>query len=342
MPLWISRQAGDRLQATIRSNRPPGLICLGLSAFDLVWVVDEPPGAGQKIRAHSFHEVGGGMAANASVAAARLGASVGFWGRAGHDRAGLAMRDALAAEGVGVDHFRCFDGASSSVSGVIVDAQGERSIVNFRGADLPTDTGWLPLDQIRHAGAVLADPRWPEGALALFRAAREAGIPTILDGDVADTQVFDRILPLTDYAIFSAPGLNGYLPACSLRHADAVHNTADHDSIKSRVAAQLHDARSTGCRLAAVTMGADGVVWLNDDGLHHRPAASVTVVDTTGAGDVFHGAFAVAIACQLESTDAFGFATIAAAIKCTRIGGRAGAPDLDTVMQCLQSLESAP
>lgn len=314
------------------------LICLGLSAYDMVWNVDSLPAGGGKIRAQAFSEGGGGMAANASVVAARLGAEVHFWGRAGNDRSGGAMRDALAAEGVEVGNFRCFDGAASSISGVVVDANGERSIVNFRGAELPTDPAWLPLDEVCSAGAVLADPRWPEGAAALFDAAREAGVPTVLDGDVADDAVFDLLLPKVDYAIFSAPGLAGYAGG-----ADAPQTTDD-DAIPelSQYRPQLEFARARGCSLAAVTLGARGVVWLSDSGFKHLPAIKVDVVDTTGAGDAFHGAVTYAIGAGLTIHDAFAFAGAVAAIKCTHAGGRAGAPNLQTTLQTFQQIEQTP
>jgi len=337
----ISSSAQALLSATSRAGQgidpenPVRLICLGLSAYDMVWTVDTLPAGGGKIRALAFDEGGGGMAANASVVAARLGAQVCCWGRAGNDRSGLAMRDALSAEGVDVNCFRCFDGAASSISGVVVDANGERSIVNFRGAELPTDSAWLPLNEVAAASAVLADPRWPEGAAALFDSAREAGVPTVLDGDVADASVFDQLLPKVDYAIFSEPGLTAYADQAD----DAPLNRDATLPDLSRYVPQLEFARARGCGIAAVTLGTRGVVWLTESGFKHLPAIEVDVVDTTGAGDAFHGAVAFAIGAGLAMHDAFVFASAVAAIKCTRAGGRAGAPNLQTTLQTLQQFE---
>jgi sulfofructose kinase len=301
----------------------PALICLGLSAFDVTWEVEALPSGGGKTRALDLREGGGGMAANAAVAAATLGAQVQFWGRAGQDSAGRAMHDALAARGVDVSGFRLFDGARSSVSGIIVDAQGERAIVNFRGAGLPGDPGWLPLDRVAQADAVLADPRWPEGALAMFGAARAAGVPTVLDGDVADAEVFDALLPLVDCAVFSEPGLAGYAT-----------QTGD-------VEARLRFARSRGCTLAAVTLGERGVVWTDATGTHRLPALAVDAVDTTGAGDVFHGAFAFALGAHVSVREAFEFSSVVAALKCLHAGGREGVPDLATAMSSLQRIKES-
>ncbi|PRD42374.1 sugar kinase [Phyllobacterium phragmitis] len=286
----------------------PKVICLGLSALDRIWRVERPfaPGS-EKIRAVEHLTEPGGMAANAAVAVARLGGEASFWGRAGDDDAGHILADGFAAEGVEIQNFRLFEGGASSVSGVIVDAAGERQIVNFRGR-YPADPSWLPLAALS-ADCVLADPRWPEGAEVLFRAARSQGIPTVLDGDVADVEVFERLLPLTDHAIFSEPGLRGFAG--------------------DQIEAALSRAAAFGCRMVGVTQGADGVAWRDGAGLRHLPAPKVQVIDTTAAGDVFHGAYAFAIGAGLGVPEALVFAGAAAAFKCTRPGGRAAIPSLD-------------
>jgi sulfofructose kinase len=298
--------------------RPPRLICLGLSALDITWSVESLPAGPGKSRAVDLRERGGGMAANAAAAAARLGAEVAFWGRAGDDSAGIVMRDELARARVDVTAFRLFEGARSSVSGIVVDARGERTIVNFRGADLPADPVWLPLDAVAGADAVLADPRWPEGALVLFRAARRHGVATVLDGDVAEAAVFEALLPWVDCAVFSAPGLAGLAAPAG------------------DVEAQLRAARRHGCGLAAVTLGEHGMAWLDGAGLHRLPAFAVDVVDTTGAGDVFHGALAFALGAGVPVAEAFEFSTVVAALKCRQAGGREGVPDLAAALTSLQ------
>ncbi|OWT64186.1 sugar kinase [Candidimonas nitroreducens] len=301
-------------------DRPPRprVICLGLSAYDCTWVVGDLPSGDGKTRALDHREGGGGMAANAAVTVARLGGRAEFWGRAGDDAAGQGMRAELGAFGIDVDHFRLFPGARSSVSGIVVDERGERMIFNFRGAGLPAEAGWLPLGGLAGSGAVLADPRWPEGALALFVAARRAGVPTVLDGDVADPEVFDLLLPHTDFAVFSEPGLAGYAGAAAKDDAG-----------------RLAYARSRGCGLAAVTLGARGLVWDTGQGARHLPAFPVLAVDTTGAGDALHGALAFALAAGAAAEDALRFSAAVAALKCRHAGGRAGCPDLREAVEFL-------
>lgn len=291
----------------------PRVICLGITTLDRIWPVRDMPVGGGKYRASDYLEVGGGMAANAAVAAARLGADCAYWGRAGDDAAGITMQREMTAYGVDIDNFRLFAGARSAISAVIVSQDGERMIVNYRGNDIPDDPAWLPLERVAQAAAIHADIRWVEGAAAIFAAARSAGIPTVLDGETSTEAAFAAVLPHTDHAIFSEPGLR------SFAGPDSLHNEA------SRRAA-LTRARDLGCRVAAVTRGGKGTLWLDEHGFHHLPSFAVEVVDTTGAGDVFHGAYALAMAEGQSVARAMRFASAVAALKCTRQGGRAGIP----------------
>lgn len=305
----------DRDLARLAERAPATrVICLGLSALDHIWDVDVLLDGGQKIRAKGFETRGGGMAASAAAAAARLGAQAAFWGRGGADAAGEAMKAQLAGAGVDVAAFRLFADGRSSVSGVIVDAAGERQIVNFRGS-FPDAAAWLPLERVDSASVVLADPRWPAGAGAMFARARSAGVPTALDADMADAQVFEDLLPLTDHAIFSEPALAQFA------------GRADEDALRG--------VAGRGCRIAAVTRGARGVRWIADGESVEAPAFAVDVRDTTGAGDVFHGAYAFAIGAGLGVGPAMIFASAAAALKCMRPGAREGAP---TLVECLNFL----
>ncbi|WP_244540529.1 sugar kinase [Hyphomicrobium sp. CS1BSMeth3] len=299
----------DHMLARVETTR---VICLGLSALDHIWRVDELfVGGSEKIKSSEHHSIGGGMAANGAVAVARLGGIAEFWGRGGQDAAGEEMRGAMAEQGVCVEHFRLFPGGRSSISALIVDRAGERQIVNFRGS-YPEDATWLPLEAVATAACVLADPRWVSGARALFIAARKHNVPTVLDADMAEPDVFEALLPLTDHAIFSEPVL-------------ARFTKRDAESALEVVAAY-------GCRVAGVTRGARGVTWRTEGATHQRLAARIEAVDTSGAGDVFHGAYALAVGAGLAVPDCMSFASAAAALKCTRLGGRAGIP---TLRECL-------
>lgn len=292
---------------------PARIICIGNTTLDKVWPVHNLPVPGGKCRASDYFEVGGGMAANAAVTIARLGGSVAYWGRAGDDNAGHTMKNEMRSYGVDVSHFRLFSGARSSTAAVLVANDGERTIVNFRGAGLPDDPGWLPLERVAEVGAVLADIRWIEGACAVFTQARRVGVPTVLDAEIAQPPAFSATLPLVDHAIFSEAGL------CSFLGKDALSTEAERVEGLQRV-------RESGCRVAALTRGSEGVFWVDDNGVHHQTAFAVEVVDTTGAGDVFHGAYTLALAEARPVPEAMRFASAVAALKCRYPGGRAGIP----------------
>lgn len=293
------------------SQNPPSIICLGHAALDRIYRIAAFPPTPRKLAALGMEEVGGGMAANAAVAAARLGADVAFCGRVGDDLAGQAIRDGLRREGIDATQLRAFPGGISSTSAVIVDAGGERLLVNHRGDGLSEDAGWLDLSPLRTARVALADVRWPEGALALFRAAREAGAITVLDADFGAGDALPALLAETDYALFSTPGLAEF-------------------SSDGRESA-LAQARALGPIHAGVTQGADGYLWLDDNGAHRLPAFEVAAIDTSGAGDAFHGAFVWALAQGRDIESCVTSAQAVAALKCLQVGNRAGLPDAATL-----------
>jgi sulfofructose kinase len=296
------------------------VICVGHSALDRVFTVDAWPQASAKVRANSLVEVGGGMAANAAVAVARLGGEAHFWGPVGDDSVADSMSAHLRAAGVDVRGLRRFAGLYSSTSAILIDARGERLIVSYRGTALEAPADWLQLDQVGSAGALLADVRWPQGSIAALRAARRAGIPTVIDADTAETATLQSLAGEAEYAVFSEPGL-----ACFSGAGD--------------IEGGLRRALALGARLAAVTQGERGVRWIEagqPKGLRQLPAFAVPVVDTRAAGDVFHGAFALELARGKVPADALRFAAAAAAIKCSRPGGRSGSPSRDEVERFLR------
>jgi len=299
------------------------VVCVGHSALDRVFTLDAWPRASAKLVATGFAEIGGGMAANAAVAVARLGGSAAFAGPAGEDSIADIMRAQLQAAGVDVRGLKRFPGLQSSTSAILIDARGERLVVGFRGTALKAPADWLDLDQIAGAGALLADVRWPQGALAALRAARRAGVPGVLDGDSAEGAILSALAQEADYALFSEAGLAGF-------------------SGTQEIETGLRQALAQGARLAAVTQGERGVSWIEgaSQRLRHLPAYAVQVVDTLAAGDVFHGAFALELAQGSAPADALRFANAAAAIKCTRTGGRNGCPSRQEVERFLQ--EAAP
>jgi sulfofructose kinase len=284
------------------------IICVGHAALDRIYRIEAFPPEPTKVRALEHVESGGGMAANAGVAVARLGGKAELWSRTGDDAAGSAIRAGLKAERVDVRYVQGFEGARSSTSAIIVDDKGERLIVGQRDAGMPSGTSWLPLERIKEADAVLGDVRWLEGLRAVFGRARKEKVPTILDADLGAREALGGILKLTDHAIFCAPALREFAPG-------------DSD------AERLGHVLSLGPRHAGVTLGREGYRWRDREGDGgHVPAFGIVATDTTGAGDAFHGAFALMIAEGRSPADSARVAAAVAALKCTRLGSRAGLP----------------
>jgi sulfofructose kinase len=274
------------------------VVCLGSVVMDHTFQVDEVAQPPSKNRARSYRPGAGGLAANASIAVARLGGNCIFWGRVGDDLNGRPLLEALAEQGVDVSHCRMAPGGRTPVSAVLVDPQGERSIFSYRGEGLGTDPAWLPLHLIERAGAFLCDPRWPEGAARALDHARAHGIPTVIDGEKTETRILLDLIPRVDHAVFSVPGLANYAPG--LKPPDA-----------------LRKALADGCQVAAVTQGEHGTLWITAEDAEPRrtPAFRVQATNTTGAGDVFHGAYALAIAERMPIEQVMIFASAAGGLR---------------------------
>ena len=287
------------------------IACVGITVLDRIYYVNELPKEGGKFVAKNYAEVGGGPAATAAVAAAKLGAQVDFIGRVGDDETGTHLLHELEMYGVNTHYVKRYATARSSQSAILVDAQGERIIVNYPSPDLPEEAEWLDKIDFSQWDAVLADVRWHQGAKRAFTRARQAGVMTILDADITPQDI-SELVALSDHAAFSAPGLEQLsqlsAPIAGLKKSQTITN------------GHLY-----------VTCGADGCFWLEANQPQHLPGYCVEVVDTTGAGDVFHGALALQLAQRVTPKEAVAFASAVAALKCTQPGGRAGIPDCDRV-----------
>lgn len=280
------------------------VLCVGHAVQDFIFSVPEIPTAAEKHRATAFASAGGGPAATAAVSVARLGGHALLAARLGADPVADLIEAELIAYGVDCRYLRRFPGCASSVSAVFVDRRGERLIVNHLDRSIPAGHDWLPYLPATAVRAVLGDTRWPEGTLAALEAARAAGMPAVLDAD-RPIPPDGVLLRAATHVAFSQDALRDY--------------TGESDPLRALQATGLE-------AWCCVTVGAEGVHVL-DHGVHrHLPAFRVPVVDTLGAGDVWHGAFALALAEGRPELEAARFASAAAALKVQRAGGRAGAP----------------
>jgi sulfofructose kinase len=293
------------------------IIGIGVACLDYLLLV---PGLGEVAHGcclQGFLIQGGGMAATAMVTVARLGGQARLWTVLGHDLHGTLILEELRAEGVDISQVVRMPHIKSPFNFVLVDGQtGERVFLQpdvdwGRGDATPGISPDLSL--VDSADAVLADGHWNGWALAALQRARSRGIPTC--GDLNRVAGNEALLSLIDYLIVP-------------RHvAEEVAGEAGPRALELLAA--------FGARLVAVTLGPEGTLYLYDGAIHHQPAFQVEVVDTTGAGDVFHGAFAFAIARGWPPPRAITFSSAVAALKCTRPGGRTGIPTLAQAEQFL-------
>ena len=193
----------------------------------------------------------------------------------------------------------------TSTSTIVIEPGGDRTVINILDRSLPDAPDWMPRHLPAGISAVLSDVRWETAGLALFAEARAAGLPCILDGD---RQPANRaLIAQATHAVFSAQGLR---------------ETTGCDTPERGLAALAGEVEG----FVAVTEGAAGILAWIDGAPRRFPAFRVNAVDSLGAGDVWHGAFALALAEGQPVPAAIRFASGAAALKCTRLGGATGTP----------------
>lgn len=285
------------------------VLLAGVAVLDFLFQMEAFPRTAEKYRADSASIVGGGNAANAAVAVARLGGDAQLISRLGDDVIAGLIIDGLAIDGVDTSLMRRFERRRSSFSSIYIDAGGERQIMNFRDNALTMDADWLTDILPTDCDAVLADTRWPQGAKAVMDHARKLGIPGIMDAE-APVMEAESAIHAASHIAFSAQGVREFTGLQDVSEA----------ALK---AAHMLPGQ------VLVTDGENGTVSVHDETIHHYPARQITVVDTLGAGDVWHGAFALALAKGWAEDRAVPYANAAASLKCTRPGGRDGAPTAD-------------
>jgi sulfofructose kinase len=266
------------------------------------------------------------MATVAAVTIARLGGQASIWTRIGDDATGRMFIDDLAHEGVDVADVRQLQGGRTWFSSILVDRDGERLVVPYVDQTLDRNPDWLPLKEVAHAGAVMCDMRWIEGAHAVFSQARKVGVPTILDADVAPVADLRALIPLADHVLFSESAL-----------ASLIDIVAPEQALR-KIAGEL-DAKVIG-----VTLGERGsVIWERVGGdavVHHVPAMQVRAMDTLNAGDIWHGTYAYGLVNDWGLANTVRAASVAAAIKCETFGGRLGAPRMGQLLERLSQWDA--
>ena len=300
--------------ATTKDEKRKRMIAVGAICSATIFRVDHIPPPPAKVLPSERCQVVDGMAISAAYAFSKLGGSAQVWSRIGDDRLGVGAREALVEEGIDTAGLHTVPGSATSQVAIIVDQHGDRLVVPFHDQQVDKSAHWLPLAEIARADFVHCEARWVEGAEAALKEARLRHIPCMIDGDVAPVESLRRLVPLADYAVFSDAGL-------------LIYSGCDD------VASALIKVGSTHRGHVGASCGASGYCWYEDGEIRHVKAPRVKVVDTLAAGDVFHGAFALALLEGKRIEDAARFACVAASLKCTKFGGRLGCPTRSQVDQ---------
>jgi len=303
---------------------PPRILCIGMPVRDLTFRIEELPERGFKVNASHFEEICGGNALNAAIGIVRLGGRASICGPMGDVREASAkyIFEKLAHEGIDTKHIMHMQGLVTPISNIMIDPSGERTIVTFRDPELwkvrLPDAGEL----LEDCQAILTENRCAEFCTDLCAEARRRGIPVIVDVD-RTMSLREGLLTASSHLVFSS---------------EALQSTA---SVRDNAEALKKIAKFTPSFVAG-TRGAQGTLWLDEQHkLRETPAFPVHTVDTLGAGDVFHGAFALAITESQDIPSALRFASAAAALKCTRFGGAFAAPQRAEVEQLLSHGQAA-
>ena len=297
------------------------LVGVGLNATDTVIPLSKFPERGSKTEYSNISTLPGGQVATTVVACQHWGLRTRYVGKLGDDLAATLHREAFshAGRGTGVDtRIITVPGAPSAQSLILVDAQGERTVLCRRDERLTLLPSDLQREWITNARALHVDGHDTEAAILAATWAREANIPVIADLDELYPNVEDLIRNV-DFLIVSRD-----FPSRLVSEPDL-----------EQALRKMH--RRYNCRLAAATLGPEGVLAFDGKQILHIPAFCVPVLDTTGAGDIFHAGFIYALLQNWPLNRQLEFACAAAALNCTAVGARGGIHRLEDIADLIAS-----
>jgi sulfofructose kinase len=289
------------------------VVGVGLNATDTLVVVPHFPAFAGKARFVDEVLMPGGQVASALAACARLGMRTKYIGAVGDDERGRVQMESLAAAGIDATDVKVRRNCATQSAYIIVDAStGERTVLWRRDDGLSIHPDEIAPEQIARGRLLHIDGHDTPAVARAAEIARARGIPVTVDVDTIYAG-FDRVLPNVDYLVASAE-----FPAAWTGLRDPF-----------RALERLQDEYRM--KVAAMTLGAHGALAREDGRFFYAPAYLVDAVDTTGAGDVFHGAFCYAVLEGMPIHRALDFSNAMAALNCTALGARAGIRGLEEV-----------
>jgi sulfofructose kinase len=284
---------------------------LGLNATDTLLLVPHFPAYAGKVLCEQEILSPGGQIASAMVTCARLGLRVKYIGTVGDDERGRIQLESLRQEGINLDHVQVRQGCPNQSAYILVDrSTGERTVLWRRPDSLRLDPAEVTPEQITCARLLHIDGYDTPAVERAARIARRASIPVSVDVDTV-YHGFDQVLPWVDYLVASSEFPEQW--------------TNQRDPFRALEMIQ----NEYRMRVAAMTLGAHGALARAEGRFVYSPAFVVNCVDTTGAGDVFHGAFCYAVLQQMPIAEALDFSNAMAALNCTALGARGGIRGLE-------------
>jgi sulfofructose kinase len=291
------------------------LVGVGLNATDTLLYLPSFPVAGSKVDCRRASVLPGGQVASTVAACQRWGLSARYVGKLGDDDAARLHRDEFARAGVET-HIVTVAGAASLQSLILVDGEGERTVLrrqDDRLALLPSD---LDREWIVNARVLHVDGYDTAAATLAAGWAREAGVPVVADLDELYPGI-EELLEKIDYLIVSRDFPGRLMGEPDLEQAlQAMH-------------------RRYGALLSAATLGEHGVLAWDGERFHYAAAYDVPVVDTTGAGDIFHAGFIFALMQGWPLQRQLDFACAAAALNCMAVGARGGIRSVEAIEELM-------
>ena len=299
------------------NNTPLDVFGFGHCCMDYLALVDPFPEKGRKGDVAQSIVIGGGPVPTALLTLAKFGCRTGFSGKVGDDNDGRGVVEGLKAGGVDVSRMIIDPSAVTARAFIWVDPRDASRTVALdkTNISLPAADD-LDEDMIASSRVFLCDGRAADACLKGMAAARKHGVLTVLDAGAVRHR-FQEMLGLTDFAVVSS-------------------DLADTLSPEASPAELARLLVGMGAGTAIVTVGENGALWSDGGAEGYAPGFSVEAVDTTGAGDVFHGAFIYGILNGWELERSIIFANAAAALSCRRLSGRLGIPQLSEVESLLK------
>jgi sulfofructose kinase len=297
------------------------VVGVGLNATDTLLLVPHFPAYAGKVPFIQEILSPGGQVASAMITCAKLGLRVKYIGTVGDDERGAIQMDSLRSSGINVDDVQQRRGCANQSAYILIDeSTGERTVLWRRPDCLRLDPAEITEEKIACARLLHIDGHDTPAVERAASFARRSGIPVTVDVDTI-YHGFDRVLPHVDYLVASSE-----FP---------VQWTNERDPFKALEMIQ----NEYGMRVAAMTLGAHGALARAGGRFVYSPAFVVNCVDTTGAGDVFHGAFCYSVLSGMELTDALEFSNAMAALNCTALGARGGIRGIEDARALMKRAE---